>query len=146
MASGVAVNDECKTAFQDVKLGHKYRYIIYKLTDDMKTIVVETRAEPSASYEDFLQEMKAVEAAKECRYAVYDVPYETGDGQPRNKICFIMWSPDLSKIKHRMVYASSKDALKKALGEGMAKEVQANEFNDLSFSNIMDIIKRTERT
>lgn len=48
-------------------------------------------------------------------------------------------------LKQRMVYASSKDALKKALGEGIGKEVQANDHGDLEWSNILEIIQRTER-
>jgi cofilin len=146
MASGVRVDDDCKTAFQEVKLGHKYRYIVFKLTDDLKQIVVERKAEPSATYEDFTKEMKEAEAAQECRYAIFDVPYETVDGQPRNKICFFMWSPEQAKIKQRMVYSSSKDALKKALGEGIGKEIQANDHGDLEFSCVMEIIRKTERT
>jgi len=44
-----------------------------------------------------------------------------------------------------MVYSSSKDALKNALGAGIAKEVQANEYSDLNWSNIVDAITRTNR-
>jgi len=44
-----------------------------------------------------------------------------------------------------MVYSSSKDALKKALGEGIAKEVQANDYSDLNWSNILDALTRTNR-
>jgi len=145
MASGVQVDDGCKTAFQEMKLGHKYRYIVYKISADLKVAEVETTADPSKTYEDFTNEMKAAENAQECRYAVFDVQYETVDGQPRNKICFFMWSPETAKIKQRMVYSSSKDALKKALGEGIGKEIQANDHGDLEFRNIMDIIRKTER-
>jgi len=145
MASGVQVDDACKTAFQEVKLGHKHRYIVYKLTDDLKMIVVASKADPSATYDDFKREMKEAESAQECRYAIFDVEYETVDGQPRNKICFFMWSPETAKIKQRMVYSSSKDALKRALGEGIGKEIQANDHGDLEFNNIMDIIRKTER-
>ncbi len=51
-------------------------------------------------------------------------------------------TPDKVKIKQKMVYASSKDALKKALGEGVAKEVQANDHGDLSWSNVLEIISK----
>jgi len=146
MASGVSVDDQCKISFQEIKLGHKYRYVVYKLTDDLKQIVVDSKADPSKTYDDFVNEMKVAEDAMECRYAVFDVEYETKDGQPRNKICFVMWSPEKSKIKQRMVYASSKDALKKALGEGIGKEIQANDHGDLDFDNVMEIIRKTERT
>jgi len=145
MASGVSVNDDCKTSFQDVKLGHKYRYVVYRLTDDLKRIEVLKTADPSATYDDFLEDMKEAERLEQCRFAIFDAEYKTKDGQPRNKIIFIMWSPEKAKIKQRMVYSSSKDALKKALGEGIGKEVQANDHGDLDWGNIMEIITRTER-
>jgi hypothetical protein len=146
MASGVQVHDECKIAFQDVKLGHKYRYVIFSLTADLKLIEVVKKAELDAEYKDFLADMTEAEEQGECRYAIYDVEYQTKDNQSRNKLVFFMWSPEKAKIKQRMVYASSKDALKKALGEGIAKEVQANDHGDLKFESVMEIITRTERT
>ena len=66
--------------------------------------------------------------------------YTTADGNPRNKIVFIYWSPDTAKVKSKMVwppasrflishrltspqvYAASKDELKKKL-VGVATEV-----------------------
>lgn len=39
-ASGVAVKPECITIFNDIKLGHKFRYIVYSLTDDLTHIRV----------------------------------------------------------------------------------------------------------
>ena len=56
-ASGVQVADECKMAFQDMKLGYKYRYVVFKLTDDLKRIVVETRAAPGSVKNVFLYEI-----------------------------------------------------------------------------------------
>lgn len=142
MASGVAVNDECKTAFQDIKLGHKHRYVIYNLTDDLKQIKVEKLAEPSATYDDFLADMKKAEENDQCRFAVFDAEFNSKDGVLRNKIVFFMWSPERAKIKQKMVYASSKDALKKALGEGIAREIQANDHGDLTWNNVLEVIMK----
>jgi len=44
-----------------------------------------------------------------------------------------------------MLYSASKDALKKAFGEGIAKEIQANDHGDLQWSNVLDICRRTDR-
>jgi len=43
-----------------------------------------------------------------------------------------------------MLYASSKDGLKKKL-EGALKEVQCNDTSDLSFANILEACVRSER-
>lgn len=145
MASGVAVRDDCKQAFTDIKLGKLFRYIIYSLTDDLKEVYVLKKAERDAKYDDFVEDMKVAETAGQCRYAVFDCEYESKGGQPRTKLAFFMWSPDCAKIKQKMVYSSSKDALKRALGEGIQKEVQANDHGDLAWENLYEILTRTDK-
>jgi hypothetical protein len=44
--------------------------------------------------------------------------------------------PDTANVKEKMIYASSKDALKKKLGDGIGLEVQANDESDLGLSEI----------
>ena len=46
-SSGVGVHPDCGTAFNEIKLGHKYRYVMYRLSPDLKEIVVCNRALPS---------------------------------------------------------------------------------------------------
>ena len=36
-----SVSQECITAFNDLKIGKKYKYIVFKLSDDNREIVVE---------------------------------------------------------------------------------------------------------
>merc|ERR1711884_863976 len=57
MSSGVAVSDECKTYFEDVKKGKKYRYVVYYIKDE-KTIQVECFGERDAKYNDFLADLQ----------------------------------------------------------------------------------------
>lgn len=145
MAFGVQVTDECKTAFTELKLGHKYRFIIYALSSDLKKIEVVHRAEPSQCYDDMVGMLKDAEQNGECRYAVFDAEYKKGD-QTLNKLLFLAWSPDNAKIKQKMVYASSKDALKRALGEGLGVEIQANDHGDLAWEScILEKINRNDR-
>lgn len=61
------------------------KYIVFKLSDDNKEIVVEKTSE-SGSYDDFVGDLPA----ESCRYAIYDFEYEKGEGK-RNKICFYAW-------------------------------------------------------
>ena len=46
-SSGVTVKQECVAVFTDIKLGHKYRYVVYALTEDLKQIHVLKTAPPS---------------------------------------------------------------------------------------------------
>lgn len=62
------------------------KYIIFKLSDDNKEILVEKSSE-SASYDDFVADLPA----ESCRYAIYDFEYEKGSEGKRSKICFYAW-------------------------------------------------------
>merc|ERR1712137_555452 len=70
-----------------------------------------------------------------CRYSVLDVEINTKSGATTNKLIFISWSDDNAPIKPKMLYASSKDALKKALS-GINEEYQATDRGDLDLAEI----------
>ena len=44
-----------------------------------------------------------------------------------------------------MVYAASKEGLKKALGDGIAREIQANDEDDLNLEAIIVDCQKTDR-
>lgn len=145
MASGVKVNNDCKTTYLDLKKNRKFRYLLFGFTEDDKTeITVLKEADPNATYDEFVQDLFDAETKKECRYAVYDAEYEAATGMKKNKILFFMWSPDTATVKQKMLYASSKDALRKTFGEGLAKEIQACDHGELLWSNVLDICKKQD--
>ncbi|GAC95787.1 hypothetical protein PHSY_003363 [Pseudozyma hubeiensis SY62] len=136
-SSGVKVSQECLDKFQELKLGKKIKYIIYSLNDKNTEIIVQNTS-TSTSYDDFLAELPPTE----CRYAIYDFEYEKGDAGKRNKICFFSWSPDDARIKPKMVFASSKDALRKAL-VGISAEIQGTDFSEVSYDTVLDKVSRS---
>jgi len=146
--SGATVNQECVTAYNDLKLSKKYKYVIFKLSDDNKEIVVDSTSEDGPEYEDFREKLINATSktrgkeGKGPRYAVYDFEYqlESGEGT-RNKITFIAWSPDDAGIMAKMVYASSKEALKRAL-PGLATEVQANDADDIEYESLVKTVSK----
>ena len=95
----MSVADECLEAFDEVKLGHKHRYVVYTLNAAQDTIIVESklskmdepRTSPEEKYNAFLQLLQSKRANGECCYAVYDVEYTRANGQRRSKIIFIVW-------------------------------------------------------
>jgi cofilin len=144
--SGATVSQECITAYNDLKLSKKYKFIVFKLSDDWKEIVVET-ASADAEWETFREQLlhataksKSGAVGKGPRYAVYDFEYNTGDGV-RNKLAFIAWSPDDAGIQPKMIYASSKEALKRSL-TGLAIECQANDGDDIEYDTIIKIVSK----
>ena len=123
--------------FQSLKLGRKTKYIIYTLSPDNTEIVV-SKTSDSSNYDDFLAELPPAE----CRYAIYDFEFQKGDEGKRNKICFFTWSPDESKVKQKMLYASSKEALRKAL-VGIATEIQGTDLSEVSYEAVLEKVMRS---
>ncbi|ORY98871.1 hypothetical protein BCR43DRAFT_503645 [Syncephalastrum racemosum] len=137
MSSGVAVNPECLEKYQDLKLRKKYNYIIFKLSDDLKEIVVDEAGE-KAEYDDFIEKLPDTEP----RYAVYDFEYEKEGAGVRNKITFYSWVPDNAKVKQKMLFASSKDALRKQL-VGIAIEIQGTDASEVEREVVLEKAKRS---
>merc|ERR1712097_64826 len=89
------------------------------------------KGDKGASFADFT----ACLPDGECRYAVLDVEINTKSGATTNKLIFVAWSDDNASIKPKMLYASSKDAIKKTL-TGINDEYQATDRSDLDLNEI----------
>ncbi|KAK9123196.1 hypothetical protein Sjap_012798 [Stephania japonica] len=133
-ASGIAVHDECKLKFLELKAKRTYRFIVFKIEEKQKQkqVIVEKVGEPAESYEDFT----ATLPADECRYAVYDFDFVTAENCQKSRIFFIAWSPDTSKVRSKMIYASSKDRFKREL-DGIQVELQATDPTEMG----LDVIR-----
>ena len=72
--------------FNELKLGKSIKYIIYKLSDDYKEIVVEEESS-NGDWEQFQNKLLTAKASykgkegKGPRYAVYDFQYELEGGE-----------------------------------------------------------------
>jgi len=136
--SGVGLDKDCVETFDNLKLGRdKLKYVIFKLSDDKKSIVVEKKG-TNASYDTFLEDLPE----RDCRYAVYDFEYalSTGEGK-RQKLCFYTWSPDDAPVRSKMVYASSKEALRRALN-GIHADVQASDFSEVAYETVLEKLSK----
>ncbi|XP_050211086.1 actin-depolymerizing factor 4-like [Mercurialis annua] len=131
-ASGMAVHDECKLKFLELKAKRTYRFIVYKIELVQKQVVVEKVGEPTESYEAFAASLPA----DECRYAVYDFDYVTAENCQKSRIVFVAWSPDSAKVRSKMIYASSKDRFKREL-DGIQIELQATDPTEMD----LDVIR-----
>lgn len=144
MSSGVTVSATAKTVYEEVKKDKKYRYIIYHIKDE-KVIEVESTGARDAKYQDFYETLQKFKT--DCRYCVFDFPLKinvegSGDQAPMSvdRLVLMTWCPENSKIKQKMLYSSSYDALKKAL-VGVYKYVQACDFDELSEEAIEEAFK-----
>ena len=132
MATGVVASDEVVNAYNDIKMGHKHRFAIFKISADASSVVVESTSNET----DWVAFTKSL-PAKECRYVVYDFHFQSEDGGDRSKILFIVWAPDSAKIKDKMLFAGSKDSVKKKL-VGIGKEIQATDASEIDLATVTE--------
>ena len=81
-----SVAPECVTKYNELKLGKEIKYIIYKLSDDYKEVVVEDYSSDKDwdNFRNKLLEAKASYKGKEGkgpRYAVYDFQWDLPSGE-----------------------------------------------------------------
>ncbi|KAG6487864.1 actin-depolymerizing factor 1-like [Zingiber officinale] len=128
----MAVHDDCKLKFLELKAKRTFRFIIFNIDETNQQVTVEKLGQPDESYENFTSSLPA----NECRYAVFDFDFTTDENCQKSKIFFISWAPDTSRVRSKMLYASSKDRFKREL-DGIQVELQATDPSEMSF----DIIK-----
>ncbi|GAA0148111.1 non-motor actin binding protein [Lithospermum erythrorhizon] len=128
----MAVHDDCKLKFMELKAKRTYRYIVYKIEEKQKQVIVEKLGEPNEVYDDFA----ACLPADECRYAVFDYDFMTGENVPKSRIFFVAWCPDTARVRTKMIYASSKDRFKREL-DGIQIELQATDSSEIG----LDVFK-----
>lgn len=131
--SGMGVAEESKEAFLELKRKKVYRYVIFKIDEKRKEVVVEKTGTPAESYHDFT----AALPENDCRYAIYDFDFVTSENCQKSKIFFIAWSPAVSKIRAKMLYATSKERFKRELN-GLHYEIQATDPTEMDLEVIRD--------
>ncbi|XP_030474355.2 actin-depolymerizing factor [Syzygium oleosum] len=131
-SSGMAVDDECKLKFLELKAKRIYRFIVFKIVEKIQQVTIEKLGSPDETYDDFTASLPA----DECRYAVFDFDFTTDENCQKSKIFFIAWSPDTSRVRSKMLYASSKDRFKREL-DGIQVELQATDPSEMS----IDIVR-----
>ncbi|XP_010055150.1 actin-depolymerizing factor 8 [Eucalyptus grandis] len=128
----MAVDDECKLKFLELKTKRIYRFIVFKIEEKIQQVTIEKLGSPEETYDDFSSSLPA----DECRYAVFDFDFTTDENCQKSKIFFIAWAPETSRVRSKMLYASSKDRFKREL-DGIQVELQATDPSEMS----IDIIR-----
>jgi cofilin len=139
MSSGVKVNDACVASFTTIKkAGKGGRYIIFRIGDDKKEIVIDkeelTEGGPYTNFTEALSK-------DEPRYAVVDFEWKNDDGVTKNDLMFLAWSPDTCSVKPKMLYASSLDAIKKKM-DGCKKYIQCNDNDEITVEALTSELKK----
>jgi len=73
----------------------------------------------------------------DCCYAVLWFTYKDVDGEQKEKLIFISWSPYNARIKTKMMHAGTKETIKRALN-GIHCEIGATEDIELSYESVRE--------
>lgn len=146
------VAPECKTAYDELHNKHLHSYIIFRISSDDTSIVVDKKGDKGAPYTEFVEEIrKSVGDGKECRYAAVDVEVQvqrqgTDSTSRLSKVIFVQYCPDEAPVRRRMLYASSVRALKASLGLESLMQVQASDLSDIDEKAIKHELMSHQRT
>ncbi|KAL4312477.1 hypothetical protein GQ457_01G055960 [Hibiscus cannabinus] len=131
--SGMGVADHTKDTFLELKRKKVYRYVIFRIDEKKREVVVDKSGAPAESYHDFTASLPE----SDCRYAVYDFDFVTPENCQKSKIFFIAWCPSSSRIRAKMLYATSKDRLRREL-DGIHYEIQATDPTEMDLEVLRD--------
>ena len=60
-----------------------------------------------------------------------DFSYETSDGRPTDKVVFVSWIPDTCKVRVKMTYSGTKEAVKSAF-VGISVNINATDMSEVT--------------
>ncbi|XP_010548091.1 PREDICTED: actin-depolymerizing factor 5 [Tarenaya hassleriana] len=134
--TGMWVAEESKRSFMEMKWKKVHRYIVFKIDEISRLVTVDKVGGAGESYDDLTASLPE----DDCRFAVFDFDFVTADNCRKSKIFFIAWAPAASRIRAKMLYATSKEAVRRVL-EGIHYEVQATDPTEMGFDLIQDRAK-----
>lgn len=147
MASGVAISDDVITHYDLIRVRlqgtdekARLKLVVMRLSDDLKTIIVDEKkclkVKDVEHEKDVFKKIISMLPSEECRYALYDCKY-TNKESVKEDLVFIFSAPDDAPMRSKMLYASSKNALKAKL-PGMKFEWQINDNTDKDSSSLVE--------
>ncbi|TYI00652.1 hypothetical protein ES332_A11G149100v1 [Gossypium tomentosum] len=83
--SGMCAAGHAKDTFLELKRKKIYRYLVFRIDEKKRKVVVEKTGDPAETYDDFTASLPE----NDCRYAVYDFDFVTSDNCQKSKIFFI---------------------------------------------------------
>ncbi|CAN1131656.1 Actin-depolymerizing factor 6 [Linum perenne] len=131
--SGMGVADQSLQTFTELQRKKVHRYVIFKIDEKKNQVIVEKTGGPAESYDDFTASLPD----NDCRYAIYDYDFVTSDNCQKSKIFFFAWSPSSSRIRAKMLYATSKDRFRREL-DGIHYEIQATDPTELDLEVLQE--------
>lgn len=144
--SGLKLEDKAVELCSKMKINNKkYRYITLKLNDEKTQVMVDKVVEKGdhpdqkVAYEELLTEMGQADG----RFIIVDLTVNKANGSISDQLYCIMWNPDGSGAKTKMLYASAFGCVLTTLKiEGLTVQVQANDMDEMSYDLLMKLGKK----
>ncbi|XP_036595293.1 cofilin-1-like [Trichosurus vulpecula] len=138
MASGMTVSDAVSKVFNHMKVRqsstskevkkHK-KSVVFCLSEDKNIMLEEGKEILVGTVDDSYITFVKMLPDKDCCSALYDITYKTKQKKEEDLV-FNFWAPECAPLKSKMIYVSSKDAIKKKL-TGLKHELQANCYEEV---------------
>ncbi|TMW62876.1 hypothetical protein Poli38472_005494 [Pythium oligandrum] len=104
--NAITPSEEVTAEFKQLKMRRKHRFVLFRI--EGAQVVVDGVGAPTSSFNDFLNALPD----SECRYAVYDHEFITGDGRKSSKLFFVTWIPQNSHPGFKMAYTHAKSTIR----------------------------------
>lgn len=129
------MDSACIDAIQSLVKSRKYRGVTLKITPDLTEVKLEQTYshEDGSAKEEWNKFIKNLPES-DCRFGVYDFAYEH-QGSTKNRVLFLLWSPEYSKVKSKMIYASSQEGVTSKV-PGIQRQIQATDPEEISYEAI----------
>mgnify|MGYP000987987029 CR=1 FL=1 len=131
-------SDEMIETHQQLRMGSTMRWVTFRMSEDWKSVIVDRKAARESTWEEFV---KALEDAGDCRYGAFSLDFEQSEGQRRNKLVSVLWTPSQATVRSKMLYAATKDSVKRAL-VGTGLELQAGNASALELGDVFESLRR----
>jgi hypothetical protein len=130
-ATGITVDDAVPTEFEKTKLRKIATWMLFTIQDESVKV-------HSMGSEDPAGLCAMIHGDFECEpcYGIVSVDFESSDGRPMNKLCFVSWIPDAGKIEQKMKHAGTKDAFIAAV-PGISDKLQATDASELTVDELV---------
>lgn len=112
-------------------------FLTFKINDKGKEIVLDKIADAGEGFEEFVEQLPEDDGL----YGVIDVKYETSDNRSTSKMIFVSWVPDTMRIKKKMLYAGSKEALKSTL-DGVGISINCTDLSEIDYESVLQRLKK----
>jgi len=139
--SGIPCDKEVAEILLDLRDKRKCRYVFFKIRRSGRGILsisFNKKSKRDATFNDFLREVPKDEP----RYIVYDFSYTTNEGEKRDRLLFIFWSPDRARTEDKVSYSSTKSSILKEIHKVCAiRHVELTDFDELNESKLIEFGK-----